>query len=106
MLLGPDNDVVDGDVDELDKEPDEPHEAKPYGCGDGDLRKFFPVRLGINIALFMNLCSVNPPVGLGAPLHQSDGVLAELLQRLDLLGNLVHGLLSRIYLQKELTRNC
>ena len=55
MLLGPDNDVVDGDVDELDKEPDEPHEAKPYGCGDGDLRKFFPVRLGISIALFMNM---------------------------------------------------
>ena len=45
MLLGPNNDVVDGDVDELDKEPNEAHEAKPYGRGNGDLLEFFPERL-------------------------------------------------------------
>ena len=45
MLLGPNNDVVDGDVDELDKEPNEAHEAKSYGRGNGDLLEFFPERL-------------------------------------------------------------
>merc|ERR1719452_409270 len=79
ILLGPDNDVVDGDVDELDEEPNEAHEAKPDGRGDGDLREFFPVRLG-------------------APLHQSDGVLAELLQGLDLLRDLVHCALLRRFI--------
>ena len=54
MLLSPYNDVVDGDVDELDKEPDEPHKGKTDGSGDGDLLEFFPARLGRNIALFMD----------------------------------------------------
>ena len=53
MLLSPYNDVVDGDVDELDKEPDEPHKGKTDGSGDGDLLEFFPARLGLNIALFL-----------------------------------------------------
>ena len=48
MVLSPHNNVVYGDVDELDEEPNEAHEAKPDGCGDGDLLEFFPVRLIIN----------------------------------------------------------
>ena len=88
MPLGPDNDVVDGDVDELDEEPNEAHEAKPDGRGDGDLREFFPERLGNNF--HYHACLLLPPVRLGAPLHQPDGVLAELLQGLDLLRDLVH----------------
>ena len=48
MTLCSDNDVVDGDVDELDEEPNEAHEAKPDGRGDGDLREFFPEGLRIN----------------------------------------------------------
>ena len=48
MVLGPHNNVVYGDVDEFDEEPNEAHEAKPDSCGDGDLLEFFPVRLRIN----------------------------------------------------------
>ena len=71
MTLCSDNDVVDGDVDELDKEPNEAHEAKPDGRGDGDLLELLPV-------------------GLGASLDKSDGVLAELFEGLELGSNLVH----------------
>ena len=39
-----------------------------------------------------------PPVRLGAPLHQSDGVLAELLQGLDLLRDLVHSALLGLFI--------
>jgi hypothetical protein len=36
-LLCADDDVVDGDVDELDEEADEAHNGEADGCGDGDL---------------------------------------------------------------------
>ena len=51
--------------------------------------------------MFRVLDDDTQPVWLGAPLHQSDGILSELLQRFDLLGNLVH---RCFYLQKEFTR--
>ena len=35
--LWPDDDVVDGDVDELDKEADEAHDGEADGGRDGDL---------------------------------------------------------------------
>ena len=73
MLLSPYNDVVDGDVDELDKEPDESHQPEPNGCGNRDFLEFFPV-------------------WLGAPLDQSDRVLAELFEGLQLSGDLIHDL--------------
>ena len=41
-----DDDVVDGDVDELDEEADEAHDPEPDGGGDGDLGELLPVRLG------------------------------------------------------------
>ena len=66
-----DNDIVDGDVDELDEESDESHQREANGCGDGDLLELLPV-------------------GLGASLDQSDGVLAELFEGLELSGDLVH----------------
>ena len=107
MLLGSDNDVVDGDVDELDEEPNEAHEAKPDGRGDGDLREFFPEGLMINFNCQYCLFLVIPPVRLGAPLHQSDGVLAELLQGLDLLRDLVHcALLRRFICRRKLLETC
>ena len=37
--LGSDYDVVDGDVDELDEEADESHDAESDGGGDGDLQQ-------------------------------------------------------------------
>ena len=64
-------DVVDGDVDELDEEADEAHDGKSDGGGDGNLGELFSV-------------------GLGAPLHQSDRVLGELLEGLCCCGDLVH----------------
>ena len=33
------NDVVDGNVDELDKEPNEAHDEKAYCCSKGNLLK-------------------------------------------------------------------
>ena len=58
------------------------------GRGDGDLREFFPEKSRINF--HYQVCLLLLPVRLGAPLHQPDGVLAELLQGLDLLRDLVH----------------
>jgi hypothetical protein len=37
VVLRSDDDVVDGDVDELDEEADEAHDGEPDGSGDGDL---------------------------------------------------------------------
>lgn len=34
------NDVVDGYVDEFDKETDETHDGKPNCCGHGNLLEF------------------------------------------------------------------
>ena len=34
ILLGPHDDVVDWDVDELDKEADKAHESKPNSSGN------------------------------------------------------------------------
>ena len=42
LLLGPDDDVVDGDVDELDEEPDEPHDTETNRGGDSDLAELLP----------------------------------------------------------------
>ena len=58
-----DKDVVDGDVDELDEEADEAHDAEADAGGLGDGRELLPV-------------------GLGALLHEVHGVLHELLQGL------------------------
>ena len=66
-----DNDIVDGDVDELDEESDESHQREANGCGDGDLLELLPV-------------------GLGASLHQTHRVLAELSEGLQLSCDLVH----------------
>ena len=35
--LRADDDVVDGDVDQLDEEPDEAHDGEADGCGHSDL---------------------------------------------------------------------
>ena len=43
-LLWSDDDVVDGDVDELDEETDEAHDAEPDGGGDGNLRELLPAK--------------------------------------------------------------
>ena len=42
-VLCADNDVVDGNVDELDEESDESHDAEPDGGGDSNLLELFPV---------------------------------------------------------------
>merc|ERR1719167_681010 len=69
--LCPHYNIVDGDVDELDKEADEAHDTKANGSGDGNLGELLPVRLG-------------------APLDQPDRVLGKLLQRLGGCNNLIH----------------
>ena len=66
-----DNDIVDGDVDELDEEANEAHDAKSNCSGDGNLGELLPV-------------------GLGAPLDQPDGVLGKLLQGFSCSGDLIH----------------
>ena len=62
--LGSNNDVVDWNVNELDKVPNESHDGKSNSCGNSNFLKLFPVRLG-------------------APFYQPDGVLGELLSWLD-----------------------
>ena len=42
LLLGPDDDVVDWDVDKLDEEPDEPHDTETNRGGDSDLAELLP----------------------------------------------------------------
>merc|ERR1719412_3346736 len=69
--LGSDNDIVDGDVDELDEESDESHQREADGCGNSDLLELLPV-------------------GLGASLLQTHRVLAELSEGLQLSCDLVH----------------
>ena len=69
------NDVVDGNMDELNEESNESHESKSDGCCNRNLLELLPVRLG-------------------APLDQPDRVLAELSEGLQLLSDLVHGLLD------------
>merc|ERR1719500_1070902 len=71
LISSTDDDVIDGDVDELDEEPDEAHDAEADGGGDGDLGELLPV-------------------GLGAALDQPDGVLGKLLEGLQGGGDLVH----------------
>ena len=44
-VLCPHYNIVDGDVNELDKEANEAHDAKANGSGDGDLGELLPVRL-------------------------------------------------------------
>ena len=53
MLLGSDNDVVDGDVDELDEESDETHQGEPNGCGNGYLLELFPARISVSTSMFI-----------------------------------------------------
>lgn len=71
------NDVVDGDVDELDEEANEAHDAETDGGGERDLLEFLSV-------------------GLGALLDESIRVLEELLAWLDDFVDLVH--LLQVYL--------
>ena len=40
--LRSDNDVVDGDVNQLDEEPDESHESESNRCSDGNLLELLP----------------------------------------------------------------
>lgn len=66
------NDVVDGDVDQLDKEADEAHDSKPDRSRYGNLLELFPVWFG---ALF----------------DQANGVLGKLTGRVHELHHLIHG---------------
>ena len=63
-----DKDVVDGDVDELDEEADEAHDAEADAGGLGDGRELLPV-------------------GLGALLHEVHGIFGKLPEGLN--GHLV-----------------
>ena len=76
FILGSDNDVVDGDVDELHEETDETHDAEPNSGCHSDLLKLFSV-------------------GLGAPLYQAAGILVKLLGRLGQAKNLIHSFCYR-----------
>merc|ERR1719167_1694188 len=44
--LCPHYNIVDGDVDELDKEADEAHDTKANSSGNGNLGELLPVGLG------------------------------------------------------------
>ena len=46
---GSDDDVVDGNVDQLDEKSNESHESKSDSCSDGNLLELLPVRLGASL---------------------------------------------------------
>lgn len=65
------NDIVDGDVDEFDKETDETHDGKSNSCCHGDLLELFSIWL----------C---------ASFYESDRVFNELSARFNELHYLIH----------------
>lgn len=69
--LRADNDVVDGNVYQLDEETNESHDAEANGSGNSDLLELLAV-------------------GLGAALDQADGVLGEEASRFSEFNNFVH----------------
>jgi len=46
LILTSDNDVVDGDMDQFDEEPNEAHDAESNSGCSGNLLKFFTIRFG------------------------------------------------------------
>ena len=52
-LLGPHNDVVDGDVDELDKETNEAHETKANSSCYGYLSEFLSEKSQVKLKTFV-----------------------------------------------------
>ena len=54
LLLRPHDDVVNGDVDELNEEPDEAHDPESDRSGDSDLTEFLPA-----IKYYSNISSRN-----------------------------------------------
>ena len=55
VVLCADDDVVDGDVNQLDEEPDEAHDGETDGSGDRDLLEFWK-----NKTIFHSIwCSIN-----------------------------------------------
>ena len=69
--LGADNNVVDWDVNQLDKESDESHDGEADSCSHCDLLELLSVRLR-------------------ATFDQTNGILGKLPQGLDVLSNLIH----------------
>merc|ERR1719158_152507 len=69
--LRADNNVIDGDVDEFDKESNETHQRKSNSCCNCNLLKLFPVWF----------CT---------SLDKSDGILPKLSQRFNCLCYLIH----------------
>lgn len=71
------NDVVDGNVYQLNEESNESHDAEANGSGNSDLLELLAV-------------------GLGAALDQADGVLGEEASRFSEFNNFVHGGLANV----------
>ena len=77
-------------MDQLHKESNESHESKANCSGHRNLLELLPVMLVSVLSSCLEVC-LSLPVRLGAPLDQSDGVLPELLDRLNRLSYLIHG---------------
>jgi len=69
--LWPNNNVIDGNMDEFNEESDESHDCKSNSCGNCDLLKFFSIWF----------C---------ASFYKSNGIFTELLGWLKELHNLIH----------------
>jgi hypothetical protein len=64
-LLGPHNDVVDGDVDELHKEANEAHETKANSSCYGYLSEFLSEKSQSSSKLLSNLLFLFSPIRFG-----------------------------------------
>jgi len=71
QFLRPYDDIVDGYMNELDKEADEAHDCKPNGGRHGNLLKFFAV-------------------WFRASLDETNRILSELLRRFNVEHYLIH----------------
>ena len=93
--LWADDDIVDGDVDQLDEESDEAHDGESDGGGDSDLLELCKKLKNWQFRRYFQKCrKITFLVGFGAPLDQSDGVFGELLQRFNGLDDLIHDFLD------------
>merc|ERR1712212_252578 len=81
------DDVVNGDVDQFDEEPDETHDGEPDGSCHGNLLEFLAV-------------------GFCASLHQTEGIFDELLGWFHGCCDLVHAVALLVETSFRLERFC
>ena len=58
------NDIVDGNMNELDEEANESHDGKTDGCGNGDLLELCNLKYTYTVKCHYNACHYNANASL------------------------------------------